>query len=136
VPDYLFAYGTLRPALWPEVLRPVLAGLRCLGEATVAGRMYDLGAHPCAVFDASGRIRGDVLELPSQPEVLAALDAYEDFDPADHAGSLFLRLRCEARLDDGRVLLCWMYAYNRDPGSAIPVPDGDYLRWRAEQKGS
>jgi gamma-glutamylcyclotransferase (GGCT)/AIG2-like uncharacterized protein YtfP len=135
VSDFLFVYGTLRPALWPDQLRAVLSGTHCLASASVRGRLYDLGAHPAAVLDpASGdRIRGEVLELPSGPDLLSELDTYEDFDPADLTGSLFLRLRCEAELDDGRTLTCWVYAYNRDPGPAPLVPGGDYVRWRAER---
>jgi gamma-glutamylcyclotransferase (GGCT)/AIG2-like uncharacterized protein YtfP len=138
VADFLFVYGTLRPGLWPSQLRPLLTGLRCLGPATVRGRLYDLGAHPAARLDAEGdeRVRGEVLELPPGTDALTALDKYEDFYPADLVGSLFLRLLCDAELADGRTLVCWIYAYNRDPGLAPLVPDGDYVHWRTGRNPS
>jgi gamma-glutamylcyclotransferase (GGCT)/AIG2-like uncharacterized protein YtfP len=104
--------------------------------ATVRGRLYDLGPYPAAIVDAEAheRIRGEVLELSPGTSVLSVIDTYEECDPADAVGSLFLRLRCDAEVDDGRVLNSWIYVYNRDPGSAPLVPHGDYVRWRAERK--
>jgi gamma-glutamylcyclotransferase (GGCT)/AIG2-like uncharacterized protein YtfP len=136
VSDFLFTYGTLRPDLWPAALRRILPELRCLGTATVRGRLYDLGPYPAAILDAAAdeRIRGEVLELPPGTSVLSVIDTYEECCPADAAESLFLRLRCDAEFADGRVLNCWIYVYNRDPGSVPLVPDGDYLRWRGERE--
>jgi gamma-glutamylcyclotransferase (GGCT)/AIG2-like uncharacterized protein YtfP len=136
LPEHLFVYGTLRPALWPESLRPVLAGLRCLGEASLPGRLYDLGPHPAGVPDPASdlRIWGEVLELSEGAGVIEALDRYEDFDPLDLGGSLFLRVSCQVELSNGPTLACWTYAYNRDPGAVSLVPHGDYVRWLAERE--
>jgi gamma-glutamylcyclotransferase (GGCT)/AIG2-like uncharacterized protein YtfP len=55
---------------------------------------------------------------------LKSLDAYEGYDPDAPHDSLFARRRVAARLDDGRELQCWVYAYNRDPGDAPLVRRG------------
>ncbi|HJT77178.1 MAG TPA: gamma-glutamylcyclotransferase family protein, partial [Gemmataceae bacterium] len=100
---------------------------------SVPGRLYDLGRYPGAVHDprAATRVRGRVLRLPEGRDVLPALDRYEGFDPAHPGDSLYLRVPQRVDLADGGGLLCWVYVYNRDPGAAPVVPDGDYAAWRA-----
>jgi gamma-glutamylcyclotransferase (GGCT)/AIG2-like uncharacterized protein YtfP len=136
MPAHLFLYGTLLPDLAPAELRDVVARLRHLGPAHVPGVLYDLGDFPGALVDPASpdRVVGRVFRLPDDPGVLAALDAHEGFEPADPAGSLFLRVERTVTLPDGGRLACWVYAYNRDPGQAPRVPHGDYARWRARQK--
>lgn len=108
---YLFVYGTLRPGHAPPGIATHVARLREVGHASVPGRTYDLGEYPGAVLDASSgtTIAGTVLALPDDPGVLAALDAYEGFDPGSPARSLFLRVRTPVTLADGQTLECWMY---------------------------
>jgi gamma-glutamylcyclotransferase (GGCT)/AIG2-like uncharacterized protein YtfP len=133
MPDHLFAYGSLRPALAPPSVRPLLRRLVELGPAWMPGRLCDLGLYPAAQLDpdAETHIRGEVFQLPDARETLAALDDYEDFDPADPAASLYLRVRHPATLADGSQLLCWVYVYSLPPRDAMLIPDGDYVRWRA-----
>jgi gamma-glutamylcyclotransferase (GGCT)/AIG2-like uncharacterized protein YtfP len=135
--EFLFLYGTLLPELAPAPLRASLAKLRRLGPGWVPGRLYDLGRYPGAVLDpaTATRVVGQVFELPDEPAVLAALDAYEGFVAAEPAGSLYVREQRPVTLADGRRLACWMYVYNRDPGDRPLVPDGDYRRWRAAGPG-
>jgi gamma-glutamylcyclotransferase (GGCT)/AIG2-like uncharacterized protein YtfP len=130
--DHLFLYGTLRPDLARGELAALVQPLRSLGQATMRGRLYDLGPYPAAVLDdaADSQLVGQVVALPDDPALLARLDAYEGFDPHRPAESLYLRVRREATLGDGRVLDCWVYAYNRHPGAAPQVPSGDYADWK------
>ena len=134
--EYLFLYGSLLPGLAPPSLRACLAKLRPLGPGTVPGLLYDLGPYPAAVLDAAAAtaVAGQVFELPGDPAVLPALDAYEGFAAADPAGSLYVRRQWPVTLADGRELACWVYAYNRDPGDSPLIPDGDYRRWRAARQ--
>jgi gamma-glutamylcyclotransferase (GGCT)/AIG2-like uncharacterized protein YtfP len=131
VTDYLFVYGTLRSSAAPPALQfqlqNLLAPLARLGRATTAGVLYDLGEYPGAVFGGAAKIVGEVIQLPSDDSVLAALDEYEGFDPHDPQGSLYLRVRREVTLADGRSLDCWAYAYNRDVTGHATIPGGDYL---------
>jgi gamma-glutamylcyclotransferase (GGCT)/AIG2-like uncharacterized protein YtfP len=71
-------------------------------------------------------IYGTVFELPRDPEILATLDAYEEFDPENAAASQFLRTRCVASLASGTAIECWVYVYNRGIKN-IPVVEGG--RW-------
>ncbi|HYR96136.1 MAG TPA: gamma-glutamylcyclotransferase family protein [Candidatus Binatus sp.] len=130
--QHLFAYGTLLPGEAPPGIASRLAGLRPVARGTVPGRLYDLGRHPGAVLDASasGVVHGTVLRLPEDTALLAVLDAYEGFDSARPEQSLFVRVRAVVTVADDRMLDCWVYVYNRDPGGQRLLASGDYLAER------
>jgi gamma-glutamylcyclotransferase (GGCT)/AIG2-like uncharacterized protein YtfP len=67
-------------------------------------------------------VRGEILELPPDPELLARLDAYE--------GRQYERVERCVQLDSGGTLRCWMYAYTEDPGPAPLVASGAYRSGR------
>jgi gamma-glutamylcyclotransferase (GGCT)/AIG2-like uncharacterized protein YtfP len=125
---HLFVYGTLQPAHAPAGLAHVVSKLRPIGEGFVNGILYDLGEYPGAVLnpDSKHRIAGTVFRLPDDPSVLRTLDAYEEFDPDEPGASLFLRVAYPVALESGGTLECWIYVYNRDPGSAPIFPDGKF----------
>jgi gamma-glutamylcyclotransferase (GGCT)/AIG2-like uncharacterized protein YtfP len=125
--DYLFVYGTLLPGAGPAGLRALTARFRPVGLATVRGRLYDLGAYPAAVLDdPAGTIIGHLLEVPDDPVTWRALDEYEGCDPQDPAAGLYRRERCSAKLDDGRQVNCWVYAYNGRVDARQAIASG---RW-------
>jgi gamma-glutamylcyclotransferase (GGCT)/AIG2-like uncharacterized protein YtfP len=132
MPEYLFVYGTLLPGRAPRHLLGVVQELRSVGPASVPGLLYDLGEYPGAVVDqkCESSIMGHVFELPAHESLLTTLDRYEGFDPADRAGSLFVRERYEVVTSDGQSPSCWIYIYNRDPDNTQVVPHGDYARHR------
>ncbi|HUX27922.1 MAG TPA: gamma-glutamylcyclotransferase family protein [Terracidiphilus sp.] len=128
--DFLFAYGTMQPGLAPAEIVPHLAKLVPIGEAFVHGVLYDLGGYPGAILNPSSqqRIIGNVYQLPEDSSVLTELDAYEEFDPASPASSLFLRILHPVILATGGTLQCWVYVYNRDPGSAPVISGGKFRK--------
>lgn len=126
--DHLFVYGSLRSSQAPPKLRELLAPLVRLGRATTPGVLYDLGPYPGAVFGGNSEIIGEVLELPDESRLLAALDEYEGFDADDPQGSLYLRVRRTVILADGRPLECWAYSYNGDFTGRPMISSGDYIR--------
>lgn len=131
--QYLFVYGTLLPEAGTNPMSETIRRLNPLGKGTIQGRLYDLGDYPGAILDSSSHstVAGLVYELPDDRLVLQALDSYEGFAPDDHDGSLFVRTRKTAILEDGRRIHCWVYVYNRDPGTAPVVSSGDYQKHRA-----
>jgi putative glutamine amidotransferase len=127
VKPLLFVYGTLRPGHAPASVAAYVDRCTCLGDACVAGRLYDLRNYPGAIVDAEGgqKIFGQLLELPDEG-ALRRLDAYEGYDPADPANSLFARTECDVTTDDGTSRRAWVYVYNRDLSDARQIPDGRY----------
>ena len=129
--DYLFLYGTL---LTDQAAAATTAeAFRSLGPAWVLGKLYDLGEYPGALLvpSSNSKIHGEVFELSSASATLKALDQYEEFDPENEPDSLFVRTRVRANLTSGNYVDCWMYVYNRDPGTAPILADGVYSKTRA-----
>jgi gamma-glutamylcyclotransferase (GGCT)/AIG2-like uncharacterized protein YtfP len=123
---HLFAYGTLLGDRRPAGIARAAERLAAFGPATVRGRLYDLGEYPGLVLDpAASEVHGTVFTVPDDA-VLAALDAYEGFEPDDPARSLFVRTRVAATVPDGRALDCFVYVYNRDPAGAPVIASGRY----------
>jgi gamma-glutamylcyclotransferase (GGCT)/AIG2-like uncharacterized protein YtfP len=113
----LFIYGTLHPDRAPREIAAAARRLKSVGPATIRGHRFDLGEYPGVVLDATGPpISGELFTVPDAV-TLAALDAYEDFRPADPTGSLFLRVETTAATPDGSLLTCWVYVYNGEPGT-------------------
>ncbi len=128
--DFLFAYGTLQPDYSPPAIAHVVAKLELIGKGSARGVLYDLGGYPGAVLDSHSKqtIHGVVFRLPEDATIWRELDAYEDFDPASPETSPFIRVLHPVVLATGDTLQCWVYVYNRDPGSARILPEGTYRR--------
>lgn len=131
-PHAIFVYGTLMPGHVAYEL--VARWVRAARPATARGRLYHLPAgYPAFVADPEGAaVHGQVLSLaPDMP--WGPLDAYEDHDPADPAGSLYRR---EVLGVDGagEVTHAWVYFLGLDREAdlraegAIWLPEG---RWTA-----
>jgi gamma-glutamylcyclotransferase (GGCT)/AIG2-like uncharacterized protein YtfP len=114
--DLLFIYGTLHPDRAPAEIASAVRRLVPHARGTIRARLYNLGAYPGVILDATAApIPGEVFLVP-EAATLARLDAYEDYRPADPANSLFLREKTVVTFDDGTTQVCWVYTYNRRPG--------------------
>jgi len=95
------------------------------GPATVRGLLFDLGDYP-GLVDGPGSVHGDLLLVETTAQ-LASLDAYEE---CDHDCPLYRRETTTARRPDGQRVTVWVYRYCRSLENAVPIPSGDYLRYR------
>jgi len=113
--QYLFVYGTLRPADVPDEVSHAASQLRLVGEASVPAELYDLGHFPGAILsnDRAQKVSGLLFELPDD-STLRLLDEYEEFFPDAPGTCQFNRVRCEAETASGCKVPCWIYVYVRD----------------------
>ena len=132
----LAVYGTLRRG---EPNESFLAGARYLGVGRIAGRLREMPrtaerayAYPSLILGDGGDVVIEVYDLPD-PAMLAAADALEAFDPADVAGSEYVRRLVD--VVDGPVATAWIYVYNGPPEAmGEPIPDGDWVAHRARAR--
>lgn len=118
----VFVYGLLRPGCRGFQELNLGGRVDLIGPDRIAGRLHDLGDYPGVVLDGDGVVQGELL-LPRNVDLLAALDRYEDYDPADTEGSEYLRVKVTTL--GGRE--AWIYACQRDMAQCPIIANGDWL---------
>lgn len=119
----LFVYGTL---LEGERLHSYVADLApiAITPATVRGRLFDLGNYPGLSLDGDVQVRGERVQFRDIDTALKVLDEVEGFYGRGAAGNLYERRVVEL---DGAP--AWTYVYV-GPDDGVPIPRGDWRRWR------
>ena len=126
---HVFVYGTLRRGEANDIHR-LLPPPRFVGQAAMAGVMYDLGAYPGVVLGPSGTVTGEVYSI--EPALERVLDEIEEIYPQQR-DEYFKR---EVRLTVGaRQLACLVYEINAAYVKGKPViASGDWVQGRARTK--
>ncbi len=124
----IFVYGLLKPGLAGYLELDLAHRTLIAGPDRLAGTLYDLDDYPGALPGGSGTIHG-VLLHPLTSGVLADIDSYELFDPADPDGSEYLRV-CVTTLGG---IDAWTYAYNRSVAGAPALSDGIWPPFAADR---
>ena len=120
---YVFVYGTLRRGQSNDITR--FKPSPCfVGDAVIAGQLYDLGLYPGARLDGEGRVHGEVYAIA--PELEAQLDVLEEVRP--HPTGEYERQERGVYVQ-GRRLNCLVYeiAFDR-VRDAARLPTGDWVR--------
>jgi len=126
---HLFVYGSLMSRAGHRMGRRLAREARCLGEASLRGRLYTISWYP-GLVDAGGeddRVWGEVFRLDDPARALAWLDAYEGITPGSPARGEYARLQRSVRLATGAELSAWVYVYRRDVAGLRPVPGGRWM---------
>lgn len=133
-PTRLFVYGTLRRDPSHEMFHLLAKHARFLGEATVPGRLFDLGDYPGMIVpDERGHVLGEVYDVdPAHwPSVIERLDRYEGCAAGDPEPHEYRREIVLATLASGPQVPVWAYVLNHAPSRVREIVSGDYLSWRA-----
>ena len=127
--EYLFVYGSLRERAAHPMHRHLREHAQPAGEASISGKLYDLGPYPAALPDDSGRwrVRGELHRLEAPAELLEILDQYEGCRPEDPQPQAYRRVLQAVELAGGKRLQAWVYLYNRAVAAERQIESGDYL---------
>jgi gamma-glutamylcyclotransferase (GGCT)/AIG2-like uncharacterized protein YtfP len=127
VANLVFFYGTLMAGFDRRRRAGIDDKLTYVGRGSIQAALFDLGIYPAAVPAPEDIVWGEVYEMASPDEVLAALDDIEGYRPDDPDRSLYSREQADVRLPDGTTSRAWVYFYNAPLGQASRIPSGDYL---------
>ncbi len=133
-PTYLFVYGTLmsRARGLLGASQRARLGLKgtSLGEATIAGRLVDLGTYPGLLGPAVAGdiVHGELFRLDRPEEVMSWLNSYESVSPEPTPDDEYVRVQTPARLATGEEVSAWVYRYRRTTSDYPAIPSG---RWGA-----
>jgi len=134
-PTRLFVYGTLRRDPSHDMFHLLAKYGRFMGDATVSGRLFDLGEYPGMISsDNAGQVVGEVYEIDPTcwDRVIARLDEYEGCSPEDPQPHEYRRELVNTRLTSGRMLPAWAYVIAGLPEKQREIKSGDYLAWRQQ----
>jgi gamma-glutamylcyclotransferase (GGCT)/AIG2-like uncharacterized protein YtfP len=128
-----FFYGTLQAGSANPVAAAIHGKLVSEGPAALSGSLFAIpdatGWFP-ALVEGPGTVHGQVYGAGPDftSDDLAAMDRYEDFDPARPAQSLYLRIVMP--LADGTAVQ--VYRFNQPlPSGSRPIPQGAFKAWLA-----
>jgi gamma-glutamylcyclotransferase (GGCT)/AIG2-like uncharacterized protein YtfP len=118
----VFVYGSLRRGQGNNWL---LRSAQFAGNATVCGKLYNLGGFPgLRIDDAEGDVVGEVWMVDDA--TLAALDRLEGV-----SAGFYERRKWRVRME-GRPASAWLYEITEDHIAGRPeIPGGDWSRHRA-----
>jgi gamma-glutamylcyclotransferase (GGCT)/AIG2-like uncharacterized protein YtfP len=129
-PTRLFVYGTLRSDPSHEMFHILARHAKFLGEAHVAGRLFDLGEYPGMVLQPNdNHVKGELYDVRPDHwnEVIEQLDRYEGCTDADPHPHEYRREMVQAELANGRRVDAWAYVLARPVAGLSEITSGDYL---------
>ncbi len=128
---HVFVYGTLRRGGRNDIARYRPAP-RFIGEASIAGTLFDLGAYPGVVLGGAQRVKGEVYAI--EPAVEAALDVLEEV-AEDDSGEYIKR---QVRVDvNGQWFECLVYEIHPARVAGLEVIEGgDWIVHAARSSAS
>ena len=112
---HLFVYGTLMTSAADAKLgKQQRARLQregtSLGEATIKGRLHDLGRYPALVASANAVAHGEVFRLANPFSSFLWLDKYEGVVPGRETNE-YERVVRPVWLASGEEISAWVYLY-------------------------
>jgi gamma-glutamylcyclotransferase (GGCT)/AIG2-like uncharacterized protein YtfP len=133
---YLFVYGSLRKGFHNEAYQYISHYFHFVGDATVKGLLYDLGAYPAAVpTDGDSKIIGELYEIKNKDEygyALAQLDDYEGVDPLEGETQYYRREAVEVFIGD-HTIRAWIYWYHQPVEGHPLIASGDVLQYMRDK---
>ena len=106
----LFVYGTLRRGGSNDIAR-LVPEATFIVEASMRGRLYDLGEYPALVADENaGWVAGEIYAVPDSG--WPALDALEEIVTPERPAGYYFRIVAKVRIGEASDSSCEVYVAN------------------------
>ena len=128
----LFVYGSLRSGFRNPAYEYLAKYFNLLGDATVKGKLYDMGVYAAAIAtDEEKFIHGELYEIKEPAEfdwAIAQLDDYEGVNVEVGEHPLYLREAANA-YRNGAKTEAWIYWFNGEITGFPEVVSGDMMQY-------
>lgn len=126
----LFVYGTLLQGTNHSMAQFLTLHSTVLGNGCFAGKLYDVGSYPGAIWNASSRsnVHGQVVELLDVDLVLEHLDVYEGIDLSNPNPDQYERVILPVKMETGVMMDCYVYVYSWPVTGLAHIVSGDYIQ--------
>ena len=128
----LFVYGSLRSGFRNPAYQYLARYFQLLGDATVKGKLYDMGEYAAAVATDEERfIHGELYQIKEPLEfdwAIAQLDDYEGVNVEVGEQQLYKREVVNAYLNN-KPTQAWIYWFNGDTEGKPEVMSGDMIEY-------
>ena len=128
----LFVYGSLRSGFRNPAYEYLAKYFNLLGDATVKGKLYDMGVYAAAIAtDEEKFIHGELYEIKEPAEfdwAVAQLDDYEGVNVEVGEHPLYIREAANAYLN-GAKSEAWIYWFNGEITGFPEVVSGDMMQY-------
>lgn len=129
----LFVYGSLRSHFLSPAYDYISRYFNLVGDATVPGRLFDMGEYPAAIPAADGSlIKGELYTIKNEKEfawAICQLDDYEGVLVEPHEKPLYRREITQVQTSDATVQ-AWIYWFNGDTTGKPLIPSGDTVSYQ------
>jgi gamma-glutamylcyclotransferase (GGCT)/AIG2-like uncharacterized protein YtfP len=133
----LFVYGSLRSGFRSTAYEYISRFFTFVAEATVKGKLYDLGEYPAAIpAQENVFIKGELYTVKNQQEfswAIGQLDDYEGMNVEAEEVPLYLRKISPVYVNN-QVVDAWVYWYNGDVTGKPLIECGDVLEYMNNKK--
>ena len=128
----LFVYGSLRSGFRNPAYQYLARYFQLLGDATVKGKLYDMGEYAAAVATDEERfIHGELYQIKEPLEfdwAIAQLDDYEGVNVEVGEQQLYKREVVNAYLNN-KPMQAWIYWFNGDIEGKPEVMSGNMIEY-------
>ncbi|MGC4100464.1 gamma-glutamylcyclotransferase family protein [Ferruginibacter sp.] len=132
---HLFVYGSLRSGFQHPVYQYLSKYFHLIGNASVQGKLYDMGEYPVAIAAEDHTIIGELYGINNAAEFDYAIYQLDDYEGLNvEAGETPLYKRELATIQcNGAAYTAWIYWFNGSVDGLPEVSSGDILQYMQQK---
>ena len=133
--NHLFVYGSLRSGFQSPVYEYISRFFLPVGNASVQGKLIDMGSYPAGIPSLEGNITGELYRIRQDNEFAWAIGQLDDYEGVSVEPDEVQLYRRDITMADcnGRQIPSWIYWYNGDTAGRPVISSGDIFEYMAKK---
>lgn len=127
--EFIFVYGTLRPALATPAHTLMIRHCQFHGQGSLCGHLYQVDGYPGVIETphCSRRVLGELYRILNKDALFLLLDDYEQCSAKYPTPHEYVRRQANITAPDETLCKAWVYIYNRAVTELMRIYSGDYV---------